>query len=81
MKRTFTASITQEGAWSIAQCLEVNVVSQGETAEEALANLGEALTLYLTPPVATAITDLRPTEVEMGAQLLRATGANAASLM
>jgi predicted RNase H-like HicB family nuclease len=66
MKRTFTASITQESAWSIAQCLEVDVASQGETAEEALANLGEALSLYFTPPVATALPDLRPVEVEIG---------------
>ena len=52
MKRTFTASITHEGDWSIAQCLEVDVSSQGETADEALANLGEALALHFTrqPP-------------------------------
>jgi predicted RNase H-like HicB family nuclease len=67
MKRTFTASVTQEDDWYIAQCLEVDVASQGETAEEALANLGEALSLYFTPPVATALPDLRPVEVEIGA--------------
>jgi predicted RNase H-like HicB family nuclease len=67
MKRTFTASITHEGDWFIAQCLEVDVASQGETAEEALANLGEALSLYFTPPVATALPDLRPVEIEIGA--------------
>jgi predicted RNase H-like HicB family nuclease len=43
------------------------VASQGETEEEALVNLGEALTLYFTPPVATALPDLRPAEVEIGA--------------
>jgi predicted RNase H-like HicB family nuclease len=67
VKRTFTASITKEGDWYIAQCLEVDVASQGETAEAALANLGEALALYFTPPVATALPDLRPVEVEIGA--------------
>jgi predicted RNase H-like HicB family nuclease len=67
MKRTFTASVTQEDDWYIAQCLEVDVASQGETAEEALANLGEALSLYFTPPVATALPNLRPLEVEIGA--------------
>jgi hypothetical protein len=36
MKRTFTASITPDGAWWIAQCLEVDVASQGKTEEEAL---------------------------------------------
>ncbi len=67
MKRTFTASITQEGDWYVAQCLEVDVASQGETEEEALVNLGEAVALHLTPPVATAMPDLRPVEVEIGA--------------
>ena len=66
MKRTFTASITHEGDWCIAQCLDVDVASQGESAEEAMANLGEALTLYFTPPVATALPDLRPVDGEIG---------------
>jgi predicted RNase H-like HicB family nuclease len=57
MNRMFTASITHEGDWYIAQCLEVDVASQGETAEAALANLGEALSLYFTPPVATMLSD------------------------
>lgn len=42
----FTAVITQEGAWYVARCLEVEVASQGETVEEALGNLREALELY-----------------------------------
>ena len=41
--QTFTASISREGDWFIAQCLEVDVASQGKTEEEALANLTEAL--------------------------------------
>ena len=67
MKRTFTASITLEADWYVVQCLEVDVASQGETEEEALVNLGEALGLHFTPPVATALPDLRPVEVEIGA--------------
>jgi predicted RNase H-like HicB family nuclease len=67
MKRTFTASITQEGDWYVVQCLEVDVASQGETEEEALVNLSEALALHFTLPVATALPDLRPVEVEIGA--------------
>ena len=67
MKHTFTASITQKGDWYVAQCLEVDVASQGETEEEALVNLSEALALHFTPPVATALPDLRPVEVEIGA--------------
>jgi predicted RNase H-like HicB family nuclease len=46
MKRLSTASVWREGSWFIAQCLEVDVASQGETEEEALANLREALELH-----------------------------------
>jgi predicted RNase H-like HicB family nuclease len=42
----FTAAITQESPWFVARCLEVEVTSQGETVEAALANLREALELY-----------------------------------
>lgn len=41
-----TAAVTKEGTWYVAQCLEVDVASQGETLEEALANLREALALH-----------------------------------
>ena len=67
MKRTFTASVTQEGEWYVAQCLEVDVASQGETEAEALANLREAISLHFTPPVATLVSELRSIEVEIGA--------------
>jgi predicted RNase H-like HicB family nuclease len=49
MKQEFSASVWQEGAWFIAQCLEVDVSSQGHTEDEALGNLSEALELYLEP--------------------------------
>ncbi|HZA40716.1 MAG TPA: type II toxin-antitoxin system HicB family antitoxin [Actinomycetota bacterium] len=42
----FTAAIGHEPPWYVARCLEVEVTSQGETVEEALANLKEALELY-----------------------------------
>ncbi|HEX9416169.1 MAG TPA: type II toxin-antitoxin system HicB family antitoxin [Gaiellaceae bacterium] len=41
-----TAAITHEPPWYVARCLEVEVASQGETVDEALANLKEALELY-----------------------------------
>ena len=41
-----TAAITPEDGGFVAQCLEVDVASQGETVETALANLREALELY-----------------------------------
>lgn len=53
MKRTFSASITHEGRWYIAQCLEVDVASQGSTESEALQNLQEALALHFEAPSAT----------------------------
>jgi predicted RNase H-like HicB family nuclease len=42
----FTAAVTHEAPWYVARCLEVEVASQGESVEEALDNLKEALELY-----------------------------------
>ncbi len=67
MKRTFTASLSREGDWFVAQCLEVDVASQGESEEDSLANLNEALEPYFEPPSATVAPDLRRIEVEVGA--------------
>jgi predicted RNase H-like HicB family nuclease len=47
----FTAAITHEGDLQVARCLEVEVASQGETIEEALENLREALELYFEDEV------------------------------
>lgn len=41
-----TAAITQEGDLYVAQCLEVDVASQGDSFDEARKNLAEALALY-----------------------------------
>ncbi|HEV8320568.1 MAG TPA: type II toxin-antitoxin system HicB family antitoxin, partial [Myxococcota bacterium] len=38
-----TAAVTKETTLYVAQCLEVDVASQGESVDEALANLKEAL--------------------------------------
>jgi predicted RNase H-like HicB family nuclease len=45
--QTMTAALHREEDWYIAQCLEVDVASQGHTIDEALANLAEAVELYL----------------------------------
>ncbi len=45
--QTFSAVVHQEGKWFIAECPEVGTVSQGETLDEAIANLREATELYL----------------------------------
>lgn len=67
MKRPFAASVWREGNWYVAQCLELDVASQGETEDEALSNLKEALELYFEPPQATRPPLLRLIEVEVGA--------------
>jgi predicted RNase H-like HicB family nuclease len=67
VKRPFPAAVWQEGNWYVAQCLEVDVASQGESEAEALENLKEALELHFEPPVATRWADVRTIEVEVGA--------------
>jgi predicted RNase H-like HicB family nuclease len=44
----------------------VDVASQGETEEEALANLKEALELFFEPPTPSRILDVRAVEVALG---------------
>jgi len=67
MKRPFAATVWREGSWYVSQCLEVDVASQGETEQEALANLKEALELHFEPPQATRPTMPCTVEVEVGA--------------
>lgn len=45
--RTFTAVIHKEDDLYVAECPEVGTASQGQTIEEAIANLKEATELYL----------------------------------
>ncbi len=45
--RTFTAVVHQEEKLYVAECPEIGTVSQGSTAEEAVANLKEATELYM----------------------------------
>ncbi len=45
--RIFTAVLHKEGDLYVTECPEVGTVSQGQTLEEALANLKEATELYL----------------------------------
>ena len=46
MKRTFTARVWPENGWFIAQAIEIEVTSQGESEREALLNLREAIELH-----------------------------------
>lgn len=67
MKMRFTVSVWTEDDWFVAQCIEVDVASQGNTEEEALANLREALALHFEPPTATVVPHVTSIEVEVGA--------------
>lgn len=67
MKRAFHASVWQEGDWFVAQCLDVDIASQGANEAEALANLTEALELHFEPPRATVMPAVRALEVEIDA--------------
>jgi predicted RNase H-like HicB family nuclease len=46
-KTSFTAILEKEGDLYVALCPELDVVSQGGTVEEAMANLKEAVELFL----------------------------------
>ena len=65
--RSFAASVWQEDGWFVAQCLDVDVASQGETEGEAVENLKEALQLHFTPPVATVLPKLASIQIEIHA--------------
>jgi predicted RNase H-like HicB family nuclease len=68
MKKKFTATVWKEGGWYVAQCIEVDVVSQGKTEEKAVQNLAEALQLYFEEPTFTIPAPRRMTvEVELSA--------------
>jgi predicted RNase H-like HicB family nuclease len=47
MTYRLTTVINKEGKWYVARCVELGVVSQGRTIEEAQKNLKEAVELYL----------------------------------
>ena len=46
-KSSFTAILEKEGDGYVALCPELDVASQGNTTEEAIANLKEAVELFL----------------------------------
>lgn len=73
MSRKLTAVITKEDKWYVAHCVELGVVSQGKTIEEAQSNLKEAVELYLESfgsddvPESAGEVILYPFEVAVGA--------------
>ncbi len=67
MERTFTASVWKEENWFVAQCLEVDIASQGQDETEALANLREALELHFEDPQSTLQPKMHRVKVEVRA--------------
>lgn len=47
MKRTVKAFVTKGETHYVAECPEINVVTQGKTLDETIANLKEAVALFL----------------------------------
>lgn len=47
MTKKFPAVIVKEPDWYVAHCIELGVVSQGKTIEDAKANLKEAVELFI----------------------------------
>ena len=62
MTHKFTIIINKEKKWYVARCVELGVVSQGKTIEEAQKNLREAVELYLedNPKVKTKFSESAP---------------------
>jgi predicted RNase H-like HicB family nuclease len=46
MEKEMTMRISREGNGYVSQCLELDIASQGESVEEALGNLIEAVKLF-----------------------------------
>jgi len=67
MKKQFSASVSKEGSWYVAQCLEVDVASQGESEVKALENLREALELHFEPPRANVTPRVKKVEADIDA--------------
>ncbi len=67
MRKKFSASVWREGGWLVAQCLDVDVASQGRSEDDALAKLREALELHFEEPRASAAPKIRPLEAEVSA--------------
>ena len=47
LRKTITASMTRGDSHFVAECVEIAVVTQALTIDETLANLEEAVSLYL----------------------------------
>jgi len=65
--KTFRASVWQEGGLFVAQCLDVDVASQGPSEAQALKALKEAVELHFAPPVASLLPKVTTITVKVDA--------------
>jgi predicted RNase H-like HicB family nuclease len=65
MERALKFVVFEEDSAYVARCLDVEVASEGDTEEEAIANLREALELYFDDH-ASDLTDLPPRAYQFG---------------
>jgi predicted RNase H-like HicB family nuclease len=56
--------VYKEGKFFVAQCLNVDVASFGETESEALTNLQEALELYFEDPIESEVISVEAPELK-----------------
>lgn len=63
MKTEFKNIVWKEGDYFVAQCLNIDVSSFGETKEEALKNLKEAIELYLEDESTDNLTEIECPEI------------------
>ena len=66
MKKRFSVTVWNEDDLLVAQCLDVDVASQGKAENEALVNLREALELHYEPPTATVAPHVTSIKVKVG---------------
>ncbi len=63
MKTEFKSVVWKEGKYFVAQCLNIEVSSFGETKEEALKNLNEAIELYMEDASFDNLTEIESPEI------------------
>lgn len=63
MQETFTAFVEREGNGYVSLCPELDIASQGDTVEEARANLREAIELFLETASPEEVTERLHAEV------------------
>ena len=66
MSIKFNVIIQKEENWYVAKCIDNNVTSQGKTIEEAIANLKEALELFLQDEEPITPKEIFVTTLEVG---------------